>query len=214
LQRMLELSIWADLRDGGERAFLVVAAAARLGFARVLVATTGPLAGDPDLTNRVLATAPVGLRVERGDPTPHTTSGPWPQGRIPSWPGRDLTIVVPAAVEGPISLDVPVAMGRTQAEAAARAASDPLFAVVGTPQQTGLFGRLEDVQARVAVLAVAGVTELCCILPAEDLLDHLAQLASAAVGRLDTLAPGLERSPDPPPPTGWGSPVMPLESDH
>jgi hypothetical protein len=75
-----------------------------------------------------------------------------------------------------------------------------------------LFGRLEDAQEQVSVLAAAGVTELCCIVPAEDMLDHLAQLATVNVGHLDTHAPGSERSPDPLPPVGWGGPEHPVNA--
>jgi hypothetical protein len=185
VQQLLKLSVWADLRNGDERAYLLISVAPRLGFCRVVVPTTGPLAGAAGLAERIVASAPTSTRVE----------------------SRGMALPLPTDRRrfGPV-VDVPVSIGRTQAEAVARAASDPVFAVVGTPQLTGLFGRLEDVQAQVAVLAAAGVSELCCILPAEDLLDHLAQLATVAVGHPDTHAPGLERSPDPPPPAGWGAP--------
>lgn len=207
MQQLLALSVWADLRHGGERAQLLVTAAARLGFVRVLLPSTGPLAGTADLANRVRDNAPVQSTVVIADPRPPDAKALLREGRIPTWPGRDLAGQLRAAVRdvgGSIAVDVPVALGRTQAEAAARAASDQVFIEVGMPQQTGLFGRLEDVQAQVAVLAAAGAAELCCILPADDLLDHLAQLASVAVGHLDTHSPGLQRSPDPSPPTGWG----------
>jgi hypothetical protein len=213
LQQLLELSVWADLRDGGQRARLLVATAPRLGFARVLVPTSGPLTGPSALIDAVLAAAPKGSRVTPCDPQERTDPGPSRAARIPTRPGRDLLAILSAAVPiagaGGVAADVPVAIGRTQAEAVARAASDPVFTTVGTPIETGLFGRLEDVQAQVAVLAAAGARELCCILPADDLLDHLAQLASVAVGRLETHAPGLQRSPDPGPPAGWGGRTAP-----
>jgi hypothetical protein len=212
LQQLLELSIWADLRDGGHRARLLITAASRLGFGRVLLPTAGPLGGPPELLGRLLEGAPEGSRVVTADPQVPAHAGIRPGLRIPTWPGRDLVALLRAARRddgGLCAVDVPVALGRTDAEAMARAASDPVFAEVGDPRQTGLYGRLEDVQAQVAVLAAAGAGELCCILPAEDLLDHLAQLATVAVGRLDTHGPGLERSPDPSPPVGWGAPSGP-----
>jgi hypothetical protein len=95
----------------------------------------------------------------------------------------------------PWSRVVAVSIGRTSAEAEARAGLDPAFpagAVVGT---------LEEVQAAVVALAHAGVTDLRCVLPdAPDVQDVVAQLTAVAVGDLDTHRPDAPRSPDPPPP--------------
>jgi hypothetical protein len=207
VQQLLALSVWGDLRNGGQRADLLVAAAPRLGFRRVLLPTTGPLAGPRGLLERVVAKAPVGLDVSVCDPHHAAVDQPLSDGRIPTWLERDLLAMLQAAGPVPgrrLSVDLPVALGRTAAEATARAASDPVFGEIGAPLQTGLFGRLEDVQAQVARLAAAGAAELCCFLPAEDLLDHLAQLTTVAIGHLDTHAAGLRRSPDPSPPSGWG----------
>jgi hypothetical protein len=213
VQQLLKLSVWADLRDGGERAHLLISVAPRLGFCRVVVPTTGPLAGAQGLAAHIVANTPTSIQLDTADMAVSAPDGRRHDGRISSWPGRDLSDLLRATARPPTApglvLDVPVSVGRTQTEAAARAASDPVFAATGTPQGTGLYGRLEDVQAQVAVLAAAGVGELCCILPAEDLLDHLAQLATVAVGHPDTHAPGLARSPDPPPPAGWGAPLDP-----
>jgi hypothetical protein len=106
-----------------------------------------------------------------------------------------------------IALEVPVSVGRTTAEAFARAASEPSFAdsYVGKPADVGLFGTLEQCQAAVVELAHAGVTELRCWLPnTPDLPDVIAQLTAAVVGRLDVLRPSAPRSRDPDPPAGWG----------
>lgn len=106
-----------------------------------------------------------------------------------------------------IALEVPVSIGRTSAEAFARAASEPVFAdrYVGQPGDVGLFGTLEECQAAVVELAHAGVTELRCWLPSTpDLPDVIAQLTAAVVGRLDVLRPDAPRSRDPDPPAGWG----------
>jgi alkanesulfonate monooxygenase SsuD/methylene tetrahydromethanopterin reductase-like flavin-dependent oxidoreductase (luciferase family) len=106
-----------------------------------------------------------------------------------------------------IALEVPVSLGRTTAEAFARAAAEPLFddTRVGQPAEVGLFGTLEDCQARVVELAHAGVTELRCSLPnAPDLPDVIAQLTAMVVGRLDILSPSAPRSRDPDPPAEWG----------
>jgi hypothetical protein len=101
---------------------------------------------------------------------------------------------------------VTVSIGRTVAEAEARAGLDPTFAGDRHPARAGLFGTLEDCQAQVAAMAAAGVTDLRCILPdAPDVHDVVAQLTAVAIGSLDTHGPGTTRSPDPPPPP-WAGP--------
>ncbi len=117
--------------------------------------------------------------------------------------GRDPATLGVAAL-------LPVSIGRTQAEADARVAADPIFALVGDPAATGIFGTLEECQDRVIALAHAGITDLRCVVPATvDVHDVIAQLTSITVGTTDVLVPGSLRSPAPPPPDGWGgrSPV-------
>jgi alkanesulfonate monooxygenase SsuD/methylene tetrahydromethanopterin reductase-like flavin-dependent oxidoreductase (luciferase family) len=109
----------------------------------------------------------------------------------------------------PVTLGVaallPVSIGRTQAEADARVAADPIFGLVGDPTEAGIFGTLEECQDRVIALAHAGVTDLRCIVPATvDVHDVIAQLTAITVGTTDVLVPGSLRSPAPPPPDGWG----------
>jgi len=211
--RLLALSVWADLRGDGSRGLLLVQIAARLGLRRIVIPTSGPLAGDQAAAQRLSQAAPPELEVLSRAPDWHRPAagsvGTW----LPVWPERDLGTALPqrrGAAE--LVVDVPVSVGRTSAEAAARAASEPVFGSVGSPAEQGLFGRLEDVQEQVSVLAAAGATELCCIVPAGDLLDHLAQLATVNVGHLDTHAPGSVRSPDPLPPAGWGGPERPVSA--
>jgi len=211
--RLLALSVWADLRGDGSRGRLLVQVAARLGLRRVVIPTSGPLAGDRAARARLLQAAPPGVEVLAREPewrAPQAESiGTW----VPVWPERDLATALPVLTgAAELVVDVPVSVGRTSAEAAARASAEPVFAAIGSPAKTGLFGRLEDAQEQVSVLAAAGVTELCCIVPAVDLLDHLAQLVTANVGHLDTHAPGSDRSPDPLPPTGWGGPERPVSA--
>jgi hypothetical protein len=106
-----------------------------------------------------------------------------------------------------VALEVPVSVGRTTAEAFARAAAEPLFdqPQIGQPAVVGIFGTLEECQARVAQLAYAGVTDLRCSLPnAPDLPDVIAQLAAMTVGHFDTLTPNAPRSKPPDPPATWG----------
>lgn len=137
--------------------------------------------------------------------TAPTVSGPV---FVPIAAGRDLdTAVRTAAVVAagrPVWAEVAVSVGRTTAEARARADSEELFALVGKPDRDGLFGTLEECQAGAARLAHAGATELICYLPrSSDLPDVLAQLRAIAIGA-GVLQPGEPPSSPPPPPAGWG----------
>jgi hypothetical protein len=123
-------------------------------------------------------------------------------------PGRDLAgeVAAAAAAAGgrPVLAEVTVSVGRTAAEARARADADELFTLAGHPAEQGLFGTLEECQAAAARLAQAGAAELVCHLPlASDLPDVLAQLRSIAIGA-GVLRPGEPPSDAPPPPAGWG----------
>jgi len=127
---------------------------------------------------------------------------------VPCAPGRDLAGAVSAAAAAasgrPVLAEVTVSVGRTAAEARARADADELFTLAGHPARQGLFGTLEECQATAARLAHAGATELVCYLPlASDLPDVLAQLRSIAIGA-GMLRPGEPPSAAPPPPAGWG----------
>jgi hypothetical protein len=100
---------------------------------------------------------------------------------------------------------LPVSIGRTVAEAAARWDAEPAFAALGPPARAGVFGTLEHCHERVIALAHAGVTDLRCVLPgAPDIHDVIAQATAMTVGTVAQLAPGAPRSPAPPPPEGWG----------
>ncbi len=127
---------------------------------------------------------------------------------VPCAPGRDLAAEVSAAASAaagrPVLTEVTVSVGRTTAEARARADADELFSLAGHPAEQGLFGTLEECQAAAAALAQAGATELVCYPPlASDLPDVLAQLRSIAIGA-GVLRPGEPPSAAPPPPSGWG----------
>lgn len=109
-----------------------------------------------------------------------------------------------------IALEVPVSIGRTTAEAQARAEVESLFEAVGRPAEVGVFGTLEQCQERVIELAHAGVTDLRCILPnSEDVHDVIAQLTAMAVGSVDVLTPNAPRSKAPDPPETWGGRAVP-----
>ena len=119
-------------------------------------------------------------------------------------PGGEVSAAASAAAGRPVLAEVTVSVGRTAAEARARADADELFTLAGHPAEQGLFGTLEECQATAAALAQAGATELVCYLPlASDLPDVLAQLRSIAIGA-GVLRPGEPPSAAPPPPAGWG----------
>src|SRR6185437_4190912 len=75
---------------------------------------------------------------------------------VPCAPGRDLAgeVSEAAAAAGgrPVLAEVTVSVGRTAAEARARADADELFTLAGHPAQQGLFGTLEECQAAAARL--------------------------------------------------------------
>jgi len=104
-----------------------------------------------------------------------------------------------------IAVEVPVSIGRTSAEARARASDEPLFREIGHPAAFGIFGTLEQCQARAIELADLGVTDLRCILPnTPDVHDAIAQLTAIVLGTLGVLTPNAPRSKAPDPPRGWG----------
>jgi hypothetical protein len=104
-----------------------------------------------------------------------------------------------------IAVRLPLSIGRTVAEAAARWDAEPAFADLGPPDRAGVFGTLEQCHERVIALAHAGVTDLRCVLPnAPDVHDVIAQATAMTVGTVAKLAPGAPRSAPPPPPEGWG----------
>lgn len=104
-----------------------------------------------------------------------------------------------------IALEVPVSIGRTHAEAQARAETESLFRAVGHPAKVGIFGTMEECQTRVIELAHAGVTDLRCIPPnAPDIPDVIAQLTAIVIGSRDILSPNSPRSKAPDPPKTWG----------
>ena len=102
-------------------------------------------------------------------------------------------------------MEVCVSIGRTTAEAAARADGEALFALLGHPSEQGLFGSLEQCQQAAGRLWQSGARELACNLPlAIDIADVLAQLRAVTVAGAASLGPGEPASPAPAPPTGWG----------
>ena len=105
---------------------------------------------------------------------------------------------------GGLAALLPASVGRTTAEARARADGEPLFSG-WHPAEVGLFGTLEQCHDTVVTLVHAGVTDLRCVLPnAPDIGDVIAQLAAVATGDPEAIDPTAPRSRPPDPPTGWG----------
>jgi hypothetical protein len=118
--------------------------------------------------------------------------------------GRARVLVRPE-VDEPWARTVPVSVGRTPAEAEARAALDPALACYGDLEADGLFGTIERAQLRVIELAHSGVTDLRCVLPdVPDVHDVVAQLTAVVVGSTATHRPDAPRSADPEPPPWAG----------
>ena len=170
----------AELRD---------ALGARLALSPAASAGPCPDAGErPDAGQPVAASAPAVF--------------------VPVRPDRELDAAVSkaaaAAAGRPVLVEVAVSVGRTSAEASARADGEELFALTGHPRAQGLFGTLEECQAAASRLLHAGATELVCYLPrSHDLPDVLAQLRAISIGA-GALRPGEPPSDPPPPPRGWG----------
>jgi alkanesulfonate monooxygenase SsuD/methylene tetrahydromethanopterin reductase-like flavin-dependent oxidoreductase (luciferase family) len=104
---------------------------------------------------------------------------------------------------------LPVSVGRTQAESDVRVEIDDLMAQMDT-RSTGLHGTLEQCQDLIVELAHMGIADVRCIVPnVPDIDDVIAQLTATAVGTKEMLRPGVARSVAPAPPPGWGGPAKP-----
>jgi len=88
----------------------------------------------------------------------------------------------------PVVAALPVSIGRTVSEAAARALRDPRFAGGNHPQQAGLFGTYDQAQIQALDLAAAGADGLRVTVADEiDVADLLAQVRSLVVGATPVL---------------------------
>lgn len=91
--------------------------------------------------------------------------------------------MVRAGVTRPLLVAIPVSIGRTMSEAAARAEREPRFAGGRHPSVAGIFGTFEHAQGEVLALAEAGADGLIVDLPLErDVADVLAQVKALVVG--------------------------------
>jgi hypothetical protein len=91
--------------------------------------------------------------------------------------------MVRAGVSRPLLVAIPVSIGRTMGEAAARAQREPRFAGDRHPSRAGIFGTFERAQEEVLALAEASADGLIVDLPLErDVADVLAQVKALVVG--------------------------------
>ena len=91
--------------------------------------------------------------------------------------------MVRAGVSRPLLVAIPVSIGRTMGEAAARAEREPRFAGDRHPSRAGIFGTFERAQEEVLALAEAGADGLIVDLPLDrDVADVLAQVKALVVG--------------------------------
>ncbi len=141
---------------------------------------------------------------------------------LPTRPMSEIAAMIEtarsAAAEGnrdPDSLgfavQLPVSVGRTNAESDVRVEIDDMLAQMDT-KAIGIHGDLERCQDIMIELAHLGIGEVRCVLPnTADIDDVIAQLTATTVGTKDILRPGAARSEAPAPPPGWGGPVKPAK---
>ena len=111
------------------------------------------------------------------------------------------------------AVQLPVSVGRTNAESDVRVEIDDMLAQMDT-RAIGIHGDLERCQDLMVELAHLGVGEVRCVLPnTADIDDVIAQLSATTVGTKDILKPGAARSKAPSPPPGWGGPARPAKEE-
>ncbi len=104
------------------------------------------------------------------------------------------------------AVQLPVSVGRTNAESDVRVEIDDMLAQMDT-RTIGVHGDLERCQDIMIELAHLGIGEIRCVLPnTADIDDVIAQLTATTIGTTEILKPGAERSQAPEPPHGWGGP--------
>ena len=223
MPRMLRLGVVADCRASAGELAALPGAVAGAGLGPLWVTDrqpTGPMTPEQLATlTHSSAAASVALVRDEGFISWGTAEGAAPPVAalgleirprvvVPSWPERRLEELLRGWVRAggrlaDLVVEVPVSIGRSRVEAAAR--SGPWFATLGDPAAHGLFGTLEDCQDQVAALSVTGITELRAVLPRADLVDVIAQLAAVVIGLAHAHGPGVARSAPPPPPESWGT---------
>jgi alkanesulfonate monooxygenase SsuD/methylene tetrahydromethanopterin reductase-like flavin-dependent oxidoreductase (luciferase family) len=179
-----------------------------------VLGVTSPQPGGPAITMEARGRLQLAAAIEMADNV-----------LLPMHPLRELGAVVDtarAAAEeagrDPQSLgfavQLPVSVGRTDAESDVRVEIDDLLAQVDT-RTFGVHGKLEHCQDIMIELAHLGIGEVRCVLPnVPDIDDVIAQLTATGVGTTDVLRPGTARSAAPDPPPGWGGPRKPVETSE
>jgi hypothetical protein len=228
--RLVRLGVVLDPRNDPGRSALVATFCDRAGIDAVWACQPEiwPGGGDGRPLSDVLAaaaprlaSATLGAIVAPGTPSSEIEAAVAAAGRpvevsVPGGDGTGLPLAVATFLAGVLeearrgrgggglAALLPTSVGRTTAEARARADADPLFAG-WHPAEAGVFGTLEQCHDTVVTLVQAGVTDLCCVLPnAPDVQDVIAQLTAVAAGDPKLLDPGAPRSKAPDPPVGWG----------
>jgi hypothetical protein len=182
--QLLDLAVM--LPPGGDRAHRLQFAtlAGRLGYRAVHVQTpaSGPVPDD-ELAALAEAAAPAAVVVDDGAERAGTVRRNdlglvrAERERLDGQEVRPLLVVA-----------VPVSIGRTRNEAAARASRDPRFVGEAHPEVAGIFGTFEQAQAQVLDLARAGAEALLVAVPDElDVADVLAQVKALVVGATPAL---------------------------
>ncbi|HKN40590.1 MAG TPA: hypothetical protein VJ456_15945, partial [Acidimicrobiia bacterium] len=221
--RLVRLGVVLDPRNDPGRSALVATLCDRAGIDVVWACqpATWPGGGRgwplPDVLAAAaprLASADLGAIVGPGTPSSEIETAVAAAGRsvevsVPGDDGTGLPLAVATDLAGVLeearrgcglrglAVLLPTSVGRTTAEARARADADPLFARWHAAE-AGVFGTLEQCQDTVIALAHAGVTDLRCVLPnAPDIQDVIAQLTAVATGHPEVLAPEAPRSKAP-----------------
>ncbi|WP_067671141.1 hypothetical protein [Nocardia miyunensis] len=191
-RQLLSLAITLPPGLPADRAVTIAAMAGRLGFSAVHLhdaAEIGELdqlvaAADPALVVIGFPTDATGL-VRENDP-----------GAVSAVRAE----MDASEVTRPLLVAVPISIGRTMSEAAARADLEPRFAQ-RHPRDAGIFGTFEQAQEQVLALARAGADGLVLDVPlSRDVADVLAQIRALVVGATPELvnAPaGTGKTPPP-----------------
>lgn len=188
--QLLDLAVMLDPAQDRRSREHMSRVAGLLGYVAVHVPSTANLSGE-ELDSLIAAASPATVVIDDGSRDRGHGSGPV-LGVVGEY---DLPLVRQARglldAQGdlrPLIVAVPLSIGRTRSEAAARVARDPRFAGAAHPETTGIFGTFEQAQDQVLALARAGAEVLLVTVPDEvDVADLLAQVKALVVGATPAL---------------------------
>lgn len=173
-RQLLSLAISLPPGIESETAVDIAVMAGRLGFAAVHVGSSA----DPKQIDRLADAASPALVVVLPDENEGIV-----RVNDPAEVARIRARMDAAAVNLPLLVAVPISIGRTMSEAAARADIDPRFVGDRHPREVGIFGAFEQAQEQVLSLARAGADGLVLDVPlVRDIADTLAQIRALVVG--------------------------------